>query len=956
MIYRWDDYSVDDAARRVIGPEGEVHVEPQVFDVLAMLITERARVVSKEDILETVWGDQFVSESALTTRIKQARRAVGDDGRSQKYIRNVHGRGYQFIGDISNVAPDAALSARSNIETARPETVSTSPLDLARDITVDTEFPFVGRASELEQITDVLRHGTATNARVFIGGSPGSGKSRLAIEVLDQAVLQDTMVCAGRCEANVTSGLQAVRDAFTQLANTYPDSVVGWSSGVEGQLVSLIPSLVKYLDNEPIPVDSYAGIDVFLTVFERIVATQPLIILVDDLQWSDEPTRAFLGRLHRRLRGQQVATLGTFRSGRADLPDEVHRWIQDECRSENSLRLKLGDLDDTAASELVHAVLGDAGDGIDTSAQDLIATTAGHSLFLTESLRDLQQGQDTANSVAELIGRRLARQAEDVQRIIRAGAILGPEFAFKVAAEAAGLEPGPALDAIDAAIDAELLHETGSRSRFRFSHQLVPQAIVDRLSRSRRASLHGACAEALTGAGADDVEVAFHMLGAIPIVPMDDAVLFSRSAAAAARAANQFDRALRVLEAVHAAEPDTRVRTEVLLEMGQIINSQGTPGLALKYLEDVTDAARKNGWTDLFVAAALAHWNQSPFRKPHDRATLALLDEADSLLGESPSIDKAKVTAKTAVFNVFRQPLEQRAASIDTAFEIAEAASVTDVDRLVLLEYRHITFSSPAGAHELDKLDPEIERLRSEAELYFTDAAAPETSALVMGRGSLLREVTQGDSDRMAAQPIAEWRDFVTKSMFAAFEGDIASARDLCDRAAEIGEAYWGDSSFALHGFGQFFLDLVSDDWTRSAELMELLVTFDGSSVFRGALAAACHANGEVDKALTLIDETNLSGLSLMGEHILGGNGLVGFAEAALRLDHSELADAVEQELLRFETLVMGVPWACSLAAADPLARLAARRGDHDAADRHRARALELYETLDAPFLAARVS
>jgi len=80
-------------------------VEPQVFDVLALLVRLRDRVVAKEELLDTVWGNRFVSESALTSRIKAARRAIGDDGRSQLLIRTVHGRGYQFIGEVRETVP-----------------------------------------------------------------------------------------------------------------------------------------------------------------------------------------------------------------------------------------------------------------------------------------------------------------------------------------------------------------------------------------------------------------------------------------------------------------------------------------------------------------------------------------------------------------------------------------------------------------------------------------------------------------------------------------------------------------------------------------------------------------------------------------------------------------------------------------------------------------------------------
>lgn len=87
-------------------------VEPQVFDLLAVLIRERHRVVPKEELLDTIWGNRFVSESALTSRIKAARQAIGDDGRSQRLIRTAHGRGYQFTASVDEVAPlDPVASA-----------------------------------------------------------------------------------------------------------------------------------------------------------------------------------------------------------------------------------------------------------------------------------------------------------------------------------------------------------------------------------------------------------------------------------------------------------------------------------------------------------------------------------------------------------------------------------------------------------------------------------------------------------------------------------------------------------------------------------------------------------------------------------------------------------------------------------------------------------------------------
>jgi pimeloyl-ACP methyl ester carboxylesterase/DNA-binding winged helix-turn-helix (wHTH) protein len=106
--YRFAESLLDTTRYELCRGEEPVHVEPQVFDVLSHLVQHRERVVPKGELLDAVWGDQFVSESALTTRIKQLRQAVGDDGRQQRIVQTVHGRGYRFIAPVEEL-PDAAV-------------------------------------------------------------------------------------------------------------------------------------------------------------------------------------------------------------------------------------------------------------------------------------------------------------------------------------------------------------------------------------------------------------------------------------------------------------------------------------------------------------------------------------------------------------------------------------------------------------------------------------------------------------------------------------------------------------------------------------------------------------------------------------------------------------------------------------------------------------------------------
>ena len=103
MVFVFDDCELDlDTLQLRVGGQPR-SVEPQVFDVLAHLVRHRDRVVSKDELLDEVWHHRFVTESAISSRIKSARRAIDDDGRAQRLIRTAHGRGYQFVG-IAQVA------------------------------------------------------------------------------------------------------------------------------------------------------------------------------------------------------------------------------------------------------------------------------------------------------------------------------------------------------------------------------------------------------------------------------------------------------------------------------------------------------------------------------------------------------------------------------------------------------------------------------------------------------------------------------------------------------------------------------------------------------------------------------------------------------------------------------------------------------------------------------------
>jgi DNA-binding winged helix-turn-helix (wHTH) protein/TolB-like protein/tetratricopeptide (TPR) repeat protein len=122
--YLVGDYIIDTARYRISSVGAAVPVEPKVFDLLVYLIRNRDRVVTREELFETVWDGRAVSDATLSNHVKSARKVLGDSGELQQTIQTVRGRGYQFIAPVSEVAGGGDDPATSTV--AAPSTEPTS--------------------------------------------------------------------------------------------------------------------------------------------------------------------------------------------------------------------------------------------------------------------------------------------------------------------------------------------------------------------------------------------------------------------------------------------------------------------------------------------------------------------------------------------------------------------------------------------------------------------------------------------------------------------------------------------------------------------------------------------------------------------------------------------------------------------------------------------------------------
>ena len=106
-VYRFDDFVVDPEAWQLFRDGEEIHLEPVVLDLLIYLISHRDRLVTRQELMDTVWGDTVISESAVSQAVARLRKALGDDGATHRYLETVRSKGYRFIAEVQEAADTA---------------------------------------------------------------------------------------------------------------------------------------------------------------------------------------------------------------------------------------------------------------------------------------------------------------------------------------------------------------------------------------------------------------------------------------------------------------------------------------------------------------------------------------------------------------------------------------------------------------------------------------------------------------------------------------------------------------------------------------------------------------------------------------------------------------------------------------------------------------------------------
>ena len=239
MRYRFEGFELD-LAKVELRAEGEVRpLEPQVFALLAFLVEHRERLVSRDELLEKVWDGRMVTDSALASRVKAARKALGDDGKAQRFIRTIHGQGFRFVAEVQAETDEALLRAAPDIglDGEAGDLAPGMPTEeKARPSIAVLPFRLFGEAGPYAAAADALPHDLITElARLrwlFVTARGSSFRLREpSLDILEVGRLLGVRYClSGTVEAAgrslcVTAELGETRSGSVVWAERYTGSI-----------------------------------------------------------------------------------------------------------------------------------------------------------------------------------------------------------------------------------------------------------------------------------------------------------------------------------------------------------------------------------------------------------------------------------------------------------------------------------------------------------------------------------------------------------------------------------------------------------------------------------------------------------------------------------------------------------------------------------------------------------
>jgi predicted ATPase len=566
--FRFGRYEIDAASRTLTRRSRPVELEPRVFDLLLHLIEHHHRVVSADELLDTVWDGATVTEGSVSQAVHKARVAIDDCGQAHRSILTVRGRGYRFV----------------------------APLVVGRDEPSEpVQGALVGRAFELARLKWWLeRAQRGHGGLVYLAGEPGIGKTRLVQETVARTRARSAEAYVVRfVEGEEPSAFWPWRQLAHKLAKGH----------TREELEQLGAHRVKELlraerelseapppGRTPVPFGESTLVHLFASATEglaRLARDHPLLLVIEDVQRADLASLRFLRFLAHVLPELPILIVATFRDGELVAQEAKARLLAEAERAANGETLTLAAL---SADETRRLAKSGLGRHVSQSLLDALGALSGGNPFLLGELLRLTHGRNDAGIGAErpealqlpqalraAVAQPLGRLRPHERRILEMAAVLGMEFELVPLAGAVGAAPEKVLRCLAAAAAVFVVAPVAGKTHtFRFVHALVREALYVDLRPRERAHRHLRAALALEASSrSGPALLAHHFCEAAAVGGAERGVERALQAARLSalrldfeRASRELQQAMRCLDFVSDASP-TR-RCEILVEAAKV--------------------------------------------------------------------------------------------------------------------------------------------------------------------------------------------------------------------------------------------------------------------------------------------------------------------------------------------------------------------------------------------------
>ncbi len=525
----------------------------------------------------------------------------------------------RLLAKVPADRPASASEVLAALEAVDPQARSAShsdssanPLDrLARGV-------FVGRERELERLRAAFDDAfSGRGSVVMLVGEPGIGKTRTSLELETYARMRGGRVIWGR--AHEAAGAPPYRP-WVQAGDSYAqqfglDGVADQLEAGDGpELSRIFPGLRQQPNYVPPPeitdpdAAQFRLFEAYTHLLRAYTEPAPLLVVLDDLHWADKPSLLLLRHIAPEIGRQRILILGNYRDTELSRTHPLSETLAALNREGGFQRVTLGGLsrDEVAAyvRDVAHAE--PRGDLVDRIYEE----TEGNPFFLSEVVnlmaeegalaRESLSGVAIPEGVREALGRRLDRLSEEANALLQYAAVAGRQFAYDTLAAISDHDDATLLRLIEEGLEARVIEEAGQAGRYRFTHALMQETLLEELSTTRKVRMHGEVGEAIERRYGDRASeqaarlaVHFSESATLNASHAERAVRYSRLAgeqaeaqAAWSEAARHYENALGLVE----QSADDEVRGALLHARGRCLAVAG----------DYRDA-----WRNLMAAAEI---------------------------------------------------------------------------------------------------------------------------------------------------------------------------------------------------------------------------------------------------------------------------------------------------------------------------------------------------------------